>query len=297
MAGGDGADRQLIEPVDDGFHLAGHRCHQAVVEPAAVLLHPAAVALGPGLAAEVGGEELATHQQAGVLLEGDQGAGPAGGGGRQQAEAMAAAQVAAHLVLDDVDRRQGRRWRRWRLAGGWWSLLAPELLQQPGAGVGGHQHQGGPAPRQLPQQRHPVGVHVAHHHLEGGIGRHPRRQFCQEGGREGGAGGMHEHRRHRPALAIGSGRKEEAVGGGAPLQPVLHLKAQPFRAQAPQADQAGIHRQDDDPPFALGGWCAHGISGAGGAGRHISNGCPPCGGARRCWRWCRPHCPVPPRRR
>ena len=62
MARGDRADRQVIEPVEHRFHLAGHGGHQAVVEVAAVLFVAAAVGFGPVLTTQVGGEELATHQ-------------------------------------------------------------------------------------------------------------------------------------------------------------------------------------------------------------------------------------------
>ena len=62
MARRNRADRQVIEPVEHRFHLAGHRRHQAVVEVAAVLFVAAAVGFGPVLATEVGGEELAAHE-------------------------------------------------------------------------------------------------------------------------------------------------------------------------------------------------------------------------------------------
>lgn len=46
--------------------------------------------------------------------------------------------------------------------------------------------------------------------------------------------------------------EEEAVGAGAPLEAVLHLKAQALGAEAPQADQAGFDRQLNDLPFCSG---------------------------------------------
>ena len=109
MARRDRADRQCIEPVHHRLHLAGHRRHQTVVVVAAILLSAAEIGLGEGLAAEVGGEELAAHQQSRALLEGHQAAGPAGRGHRNQGEAVTAGQLAAHLLLHHIDRGQGRQ--------------------------------------------------------------------------------------------------------------------------------------------------------------------------------------------
>ena len=88
MARSDGADRQFINAIQHRFHLAHHRCHQAVVEVAPVFLGAAAVGFCPVLGAEVSGKELAAHQQAAAVFESHQATGPAGRGGGQQLEAV-----------------------------------------------------------------------------------------------------------------------------------------------------------------------------------------------------------------
>ena len=55
------ANIQLLQPLDDAFHLAGHRRHQAVVEIAAIFFCAAAVGFCPAFGAEMGREELATE--------------------------------------------------------------------------------------------------------------------------------------------------------------------------------------------------------------------------------------------
>ena len=265
MAGGDGADGQFIDPVEHGLHLPGHRGHQAVVEVAAVLFGAAAVGLGPVAAAEVGGKELAAHQQAGALLKGHQAPGPTGRGGGVEAEAEAMGQGAAALLLDHIDRGQGRQLHggRGRL-GARGALLAPEVLQQARAGVGGHQHQRGPVRRQPPQQSHPVGVDVPHDHLQLRLRRHQGRQLLHIGLGEGVAGGVHQHRWHGFAGGGGAGCEQETVGAGAPLQAVFHFEAQAPRAQPPQADQARLDRDLDHGARGAGGRADRGAA----TGRH-----------------------------
>ena len=336
----DRADRQVVQLVEHHLHLAGHRRHQAVVEPAAVLLGAAAVGLVVGLGADVGREELAAHQQAGALLKRHQRPRPAGGGRGDQAEAETTGQAAADVLLDDIDGGQGRQGGRLRRPGLGRPALLPQLTHQLGAGIGGHQRQLRPALGQGPQQLHPVGVDHAHHHLEGGIRRHALGQGGEEGLGVGHAGRMDQHRRHRMTIRRRAALEQEAVGGGAPLQAVLHLEAQPPRAQAPQTDETRFDRQGDDAAAGRLGRPSggrgrvleggrrmerrHGGSRRGenpGAARAtsvgvrqqrtvsvggpsaadhgsaISNGCPPCGGARRCGRWRRQRCPAPPRHR
>ena len=259
MAGGDGADRQLVHAVEHHLHLPRHRRHQAVVEVAAVLLGAAAVGLRPGGAAEVGGEELAAHQQAGALLKGHQCPRPAGGGGGVEAEPQAMGQGPAALLLHHIDRRQLRQLRRCGVGvGASGPLLAPEVLQQARPGVGGHQHQCRPVGGQAPQQGDPVGVHVAHDHLQGGIGGHQGRQLLQERRGEGVARRVHQHRRDRLAGGAGAAFKQEAVGAGAALQAVFHLEAQAPRAEAPQADQTRLQRNLDDTAVCAVGLLAGG---------------------------------------
>ena len=253
MEGGDGANRQVVEAIEHHVHLAGHRGHQAVVEPAAVLLGAAAVGFREGLDAEGGGEELAAHQQAGALLEGHQGAGPAGGGGGKEPQAQGARQGAGDLLLDDLDGGQGPRRGRFRGAGGGGPPRLPQLPHQLGAGVGGHQGQLRPALQHRPQQLHPVGVDHPHHHLEGSLGRHPLRQGGEEGLGVGHAGGVNQHRWHGMAVGGGARFEEEAIGAGAALEAVLHLEAQALGAEAAEAEEAGVDRQGDDPPRSLGG--------------------------------------------
>ena len=53
MAGGDGADVEFFEPFHDGIHLGGHRCHEGVVEVAALLFGGVAVGFCPVGRAEV----------------------------------------------------------------------------------------------------------------------------------------------------------------------------------------------------------------------------------------------------
>ena len=250
MAGGNGAQVELFDALNHRLHLAGHRCHQAVVEVAAVFFGAAAVGLGEALAAEVGGEELAADQQAACFLEDHQAIGPARGGCRDQAQGVAIGQSAAGFLFDHLNRRQG--WDRnlgQLAAGGAGFLLAPELRQQAGAGVGAHQLQLGPAARQLAQQGHPVGVDVADHDLQGCIGGHQGRQLGQEGLGKGGPGRVHQQ---------GPSCEQEAVGSRAPLQAVFHLEAQPAGAEPLEADQPRFQGQLDDAARAAGvGRTAH----------------------------------------
>ena len=118
----------------------------------------------------------------------------------------------------------------------------------------------------MPQQGHPVGIDVTHHHLQGGIGGHQLTQLLQEGRSEGGAGRMHQHRRHQLAAAAHTAFQQEGVGGGAPLQAVLHFKAQSLGAEAPQADQAGLDLQADH--LALNGSRCLGRGGGGDGSGH-----------------------------
>jgi len=60
---------------------------------------------------------------------------------------------------------------------------------------------------------------------------------------------MDQHRRYGLAAGTAAAFKQKGVGAGAPLEAVFHLKSQPFRAQAPQADQAGLQWQHDHPPI------------------------------------------------
>ena len=99
-----------------------------------------------------------------------------------------------------------------------------------------------PTLRQLPQQLHPVGVGVAHHHLQPGAGWHQPGQRFQVGLREGVAGGVHQQ-----GGVVTAWQKQEAVGGGATLQSVLHLEAQALGAEAPQAHQSRFDRELDYP--------------------------------------------------
>ena len=108
MAGGDAADGELIEAVEYCFHLAGHRRHQAVIEVPPVLLGAAAVGFRPVLAAEVGREELAAHQQARGLLEGHQGTGPARGWRGEQVDRVAVRALDAVLAPHHGQGRERR---------------------------------------------------------------------------------------------------------------------------------------------------------------------------------------------
>ena len=268
MARCNGADRQTLEPLHHRLHLPCHRGHQAVVEVAAIFLRAAAAGFGPGVAAEVGGEELAAHQQAGALLEGHQAIGPAGCGGGQQGDPVAIGAFDAVLTAHHRD-----RWQRgqlfsllgWRAARGGRLALIPQLAQQLGRRVGGDQAQLAPAPGQLMQQGNAVGVDVPHHHLEFAVGRHQLRQCLQIGRGERGTGGMHQQCGHRAdafvvlaggliggviaAATAAVAKEQKTVGARASLQSVFQFEAQAPWAQTPQADQSAFDRQLNHTAF------------------------------------------------
>ena len=159
------------------------------------------------------------------------------------------------LLLPDHPHRWQRRQRccvallsRWcRLA------LAPELIDQLGAGIRNHQFQSGIAFGQITQESHPIGVDVSHHHQQRGIALG---QCFSQSGQErvaiGRSGGVDQH--GRSSIACG---KQHTVGGAAAFEGVLQLKPVPLGAQPPQGDHPRVDRQLDRATRSSGGGHAH----------------------------------------
>ena len=106
---------------------------------------------------------------------------------------------------------------------------------------------------ELAQHRHPVGIDMAHHHLQGRGGGHQCFELLQKGCRKRFPGGKEQHRRHGLARRRDPFAEQEAVGAGAPLEAVLHFEAQAVGAQAAQADQPRFDRQHNHPAPKGGG--------------------------------------------
>ena len=106
---------------------------------------------------------------------------------------------------------------------------------------------------ELAQHRHPVGIDMAHHHLQGRGGRHQCFELLQKGCRKRFPWGKEQHWRHGLARRRDPFAEQEAVGAGAPLEAVLHFEAQAVGAQAAQADQPRLDRQHNHPAPKGGG--------------------------------------------
>ena len=92
------------------------------------------------------------------------------------------------------------------------------------------------------QQRHPIGVDVALHHLQRLLRLQQLLEAGEEGLSEGGPRGVHQHGGLARVVAV----EQEAVVAAAPLEGVLHFKAGAPRAEAAQAGQAPVDRQLQD---------------------------------------------------
>ena len=121
-------------------------------------------------------------------------------------------------------------------------MPAPELIEQFGAGIGDHQLHLWVLAHQGVQQRHPIGVDVALHHLQRLLGREQFLEAGQEGLSEGGSRGVHQHCWLGRIAAV----EQKAVVAAAPLEGVLHFKAGAPRAEAAQTGQAPVDRQLQD---------------------------------------------------
>ncbi|CAI8412944.1 MAG: Uncharacterised protein [Cyanobium sp. ARS6] len=104
------ADAQFLQTLNQQVHLAGHRCHQAVVEMATLFFGAASVGFRPGVGAEVSAEELVAHQQPEALFESHQSAWPTGSWCGYQQQAAPVAQFECLLPADHSQR--GKIWQR-----------------------------------------------------------------------------------------------------------------------------------------------------------------------------------------
>ena len=184
------------------------------------------------------GKKAAAHQQAVIGQKRHQASRPARRWHRQHLQLAAIGQRQVGVLFDHRPRRLGRR-RRSITAG---LLPAPELIEQLGAGIGDHQLHLWVLAHQGMQQRHPIGVDVALHHLQRLLRLQQFVEAGEEGLSEGGPRGVHQYCRFGRIVAV----EQEAVVAATPLEGVLHFKAGALWAEAAQAGQPPIDRQLQD---------------------------------------------------